>query len=42
MQAQANYIQAHAPKRFKEVKVATLREDWPEKRKKAVEENPEA
>ncbi len=38
MQAQADYIQAHAPKRFKEVKAATLREDWPEKRKKAVEE----
>ena len=37
MQAQADYIQTHAPKRFKEVKAATLREDWPEKRKDAVE-----
>jgi len=36
IEAQADYIQARAPKRFKEVKASTLREDWPEKRKKAV------
>ncbi len=38
MEAHAQYIRAKTANRFREVRVATLREDWPEKREKAIAE----
>jgi len=38
MEAQAQFIKERSTKPFKAIHVATLREDWPEKREKAVEE----
>ena len=38
MARQAQFIQTYAPKKFKAVIGATVREDWPEKREKAVAE----
>lgn len=38
MEAQAQFIKERSKKPFKAIHVATLREDWPEKREKAVEE----
>lgn len=36
MTQQAEFIRAKAPRRFRAIKVATVREDWPEKRENAV------
>jgi len=36
MEKWAEFIRAKAPRRFRAIKVATVREDWPEKRERAV------
>lgn len=36
MERQAEFIRVKAPAKFKAIKVATIREDWPEKQKRAV------
>lgn len=36
MEKQAEFIRAKAPAKFRAIKVATVREDWPEKRERAV------
>jgi sirohydrochlorin ferrochelatase len=38
MKQQAEFIRAKVPRRFRAIKVATVREDWPEKREHAVAE----
>lgn len=38
MTQQAEFIRAKAPRKFRAIKVATIREDWPEKREHAVVE----
>lgn len=38
MEIKARFIKEKSGKPFKEIRVATLREDWPEKREKAVQE----